>query len=167
MAPIARASWLRGVSSLPNSFAHESYIDELATAAGVDPIAYRLRHLDDPRARDLVAAVAERAGWVPHTAPFSHGRDGTRLFGRGFAYAVYVHGTFPGTAAAWSAWVADVAVDTANRRGRGQPRRGGPGHRDDDQPHRGHAPDPRQRHPIDEPRPEGAGDVRFRRRGEP
>ena len=68
MAPIARASWLRGVSSLPNSFAHESYIDELAVAAGVDPIAYRLRVLDDVRARDLVEAVAERAGWVPHAA---------------------------------------------------------------------------------------------------
>ncbi len=113
MAPIARASWLRGVSSLPNSFAHESYIDELAVAAGVDPIAYRLRVLDDPRARDLVEAVAERAGWVPHAAPLSHGGDGTRVFGRGFAYAVYVHGKFPGTAAAWSAWVADVAVDKA------------------------------------------------------
>lgn len=37
MAPIVRASWLRGVSALPSSFAHESYIDELATAAGVDP----------------------------------------------------------------------------------------------------------------------------------
>ncbi|REN18131.1 hypothetical protein DSI41_13005, partial [Mycobacterium tuberculosis] len=36
MAPIVRASWLRGVSALPSSFAHESYIDELATAAGVD-----------------------------------------------------------------------------------------------------------------------------------
>ncbi len=33
------------------------------------------------------------------------------LYGRGFAYAVYVHGKFPGTAAAWSAWVADVAVN--------------------------------------------------------
>ena len=38
MPPILRASWLRGVSAMPNSFAHESYIDELATAAGVDPL---------------------------------------------------------------------------------------------------------------------------------
>src|SRR4029453_5284923 len=38
MAPIVRASWFRGVSALPNTFAHESYIDELATEAGVDPI---------------------------------------------------------------------------------------------------------------------------------
>ena len=113
MAPISRASWLRGVSALPNSFAHECFIDELALEAGVDPIEYRLRFLPDRRAIDLVKAVAERAGWVPHAGPLSHGRDGARLLGRGFAYAVYVHGKFPGTAAAWSAWVADVSVDPA------------------------------------------------------
>ncbi|MBX3567436.1 MAG: molybdopterin-dependent oxidoreductase [Rhizobiaceae bacterium] len=111
MPPVARASWFRGVSALPNSFAHESFIDELATAAGVDPIEYRLRYLHDPRAADLVRAVAERAKWKPHTGPFSHGGDGDILYGRGFAYALYVHGSFPGTAAAWSAWVADVAVN--------------------------------------------------------
>ena len=65
MPPIVRASWLRGVSALPNTFAHESYIDELATEAGVDPIEYRLRYLRDPRAIDLVNAVAERADWTP------------------------------------------------------------------------------------------------------
>src|SRR6201991_112598 len=65
MPPIVRASWFRGVSALPNSFAHESYIDELATEAGVDPIEYRLRYLKDQRAVDLVNAVAERAGWIP------------------------------------------------------------------------------------------------------
>ncbi|NGM35539.1 molybdopterin-dependent oxidoreductase [Methylobacterium sp. DB0501] len=111
MPPIARASWLRGVSALPNTFAHESYIDELATAAGIDPIEYRLRYLDDPRAAALVRAVAERAAWVPHTRPGTHGGSGDILYGRGFAYAVYVHGPFPGKAAAWAAWVADVAVN--------------------------------------------------------
>ncbi|KMO24011.1 molybdopterin cofactor-binding domain-containing protein [Methylobacterium indicum] len=111
MPPIARASWMRGVSALPNTFAHESYIDELATAAGIDPIEYRLRYLPDPRAADLVRAVAERAAWVPHTRPGSHGGSGDVLYGRGFAYAVYVHGPFPGKAAAWAAWVADVAVN--------------------------------------------------------
>src|SRR2546423_2068057 len=69
MAPILRASWLRGVSALPNSFAHESYIDELATASGVDPVQFRVRHLKDPRAVDLVQATAQRAGWLPHTQP--------------------------------------------------------------------------------------------------
>ena len=111
MPPIARASWLRGVSALPNTFAHESYIDELASAAGIDPIEYRLRYLDDARAADLVRAVAERAAWTPRTAHGSEGAAGDILYGRGFAYAVYVHGTFPGKAAAWSAWVADVAVN--------------------------------------------------------
>ncbi|ANN61941.1 aldehyde dehydrogenase (plasmid) [Mesorhizobium loti NZP2037] len=111
MPSLARASWFRGVSALPNSFAHESFIDELATAAGVDPIEYRLRYLTDPRAIDLVQAVAERAGWKPHTQPGTHGREGDILYGRGFAYAVYVHGPFPGKAAAWAAWVADVAVN--------------------------------------------------------
>lgn len=43
MAPIVRASWLRGASALPNSFAHESCVDELATAAGVDPVAFRMQ----------------------------------------------------------------------------------------------------------------------------
>src|ERR1700676_5082807 len=64
MPPIVRASWLRGVSALPKPFARESYIDELATEAGVDPIEYRLRYLRDQRAIDLVNAVAERAGWA-------------------------------------------------------------------------------------------------------
>ena len=111
MPPIARASWFRGVSAMPNSFAHESFIDELATAAAVDPIEYRLRYLHDPRAIDLVRAVAERAQWMPHTQPMTLGGDGDLLYGRGFAYAVYVHGKFPGVAAAWAAWVADVAVN--------------------------------------------------------
>ena len=111
MAPIVRASWLRGVSALPNSFAHESWIDECATEARADPVEYRLRFLPDERGSALVRAVAERAGWTPRTAPGSGGGEGDLLFGRGFAYAVYVHGRFPGTAAAWSAWVADVTVN--------------------------------------------------------
>ncbi|MBW4023060.1 MAG: molybdopterin-dependent oxidoreductase [Proteobacteria bacterium] len=113
MPPIVRASWLRGVSAMPNSFAHESWIDEAAAEAGVDPIEYRLRYLDDARAVDLVRAMAERVDWVPHTAPGSLGGEGDILRGRGFAYALYVHGKFPGTPAAWSAWVADVEVNKA------------------------------------------------------
>ena len=107
--PIARASWFRGVSALPNTFAHESYIDEAATEAGVDPIEYRLRYLKDPRAVDLVNAVAERAGWTPR--PVRQEKDGEIVHGRGFAYALYVHSKFPGYGAAWSAWIADVAVN--------------------------------------------------------
>jgi nicotinate dehydrogenase subunit B len=113
MPPIVRASWLRGVSALPNSFAHESYIDELATEAGVDPIEYRLRYLKDPRAVDLVNAVAERADWTPRPTWKEPVAERDIVRGRGFAYALYVHGPFPGKPAAWSAWIADVAVNKA------------------------------------------------------
>ncbi len=111
MAPIVRAAWMRGVSALPNTFAHESFMDEMAFAAGEDPVNFRLRHLDDPREADLVRRTAEQAGWTPHVGPRLR-REGRMAFGQGFAFATYVHGTFPGTAAASSAWVVDVAVDT-------------------------------------------------------
>ncbi|MEJ1170082.1 molybdopterin cofactor-binding domain-containing protein [Variovorax sp. CCNWLW235] len=116
MAPIVRASWLRGVSALPSSFAHESYIDELATAAGVDPVQFRLRHLTDPRAVELVQATAQKAGWRMRTGPQENadgglGAGGDILFGQGFAYARYVHSKWPGFGAAWAAWVADVEVN--------------------------------------------------------
>lgn len=112
MPQLARAAWLRGVSAMPNTFAHESFIDELAAAAQVDPVEYRLRYLTDPRAVDLVRATAKKAGWRPHEKWGSMGVEGDIAYGRGFAYAVYVHGKFPGTAAAWAAWVAEVAVNT-------------------------------------------------------
>ncbi|MDM0111578.1 molybdopterin-dependent oxidoreductase [Variovorax sp. J22R133] len=116
MAPIVRASWLRGVSALPNSFAHESYVDELATAAGVDPVAFRLRHLHDPRAAELVQATAQKAGWRMRTGPQENadgglGPGGDILFGQGFAYARYVHSKWPGFGASWAAWAADVEVN--------------------------------------------------------
>jgi nicotinate dehydrogenase subunit B len=113
MPPIVRASWFRGVSALPNTFAHESYIDELATEAGVDPIEYRLRYLKDPRGIDLVKAVAERAGWTARQQRQERLAAGDIVRGRGFAYALYVHSKFPGYGAAWSAWIADVAVNKA------------------------------------------------------
>lgn len=110
MAPVLRASWLRGVSALPNSFAHESYIDELATAAAVDPVEFRLRHLKDPRASELLQATAQRADWQPRTAPRLRA-DGEVLRGQGVAYARYIHSKWPGFGSAWAAWVADVEVN--------------------------------------------------------
>ena len=116
MPPIVRASWLRGVSALPNSFAHESFIDELATQAGQDPVQFRLKHLNDPRAAELVQATASKANWRTRTGPQENadgglGPGGDILFGQGFAYARYVHSKWPGFGAAWSAWVADVEVN--------------------------------------------------------
>jgi nicotinate dehydrogenase subunit B len=91
MAPIVRASWFRGVSALPNTFAHESWIDEAASEAGADPIEYRLRYLHDPRGRALIETLATRVGWEPGTAPHKRRDEHGRLIGRGFAYAHYVH----------------------------------------------------------------------------
>lgn len=112
---IARASWLRGVSALPNTFAHESFIDEVAHRCGADPLAFRLRHLPDTRACELLVALAQAAEWR-EGARGSRGQpdaDGL-LRGRGIAYARYVHSKFPGFGAAWAAWIVDVEVDPAS-----------------------------------------------------
>lgn len=111
IAPIVRAAWMRGVSALPNTFAHESFMDELAFEAGEDPVAFRLRHLDNPVEADLVRRTAEAGGWEERTGPRFR-REGRMAYGQGFAFATYVHGAFPGTSAASAAWVCDVAVDT-------------------------------------------------------
>ncbi len=114
MAPIVRAAWMRGVSALPNVFSHESFIDELAFRHGEDPLAFRLRFMEDTRARELSEAVAARAGWRPGQRPQPIGdpaRPHVRR-GRGFAQHQYVHGTFPGVGSAYCAWVCDVEVDT-------------------------------------------------------
>jgi nicotinate dehydrogenase subunit B len=111
MPTIARAAYFRGVSALPTSFAHESYIDELAEAAGVDPVDYRLRHLEDERAIALVREVAQKADWEQHTAPRKRMLSADVAHGQGFAYAVYVHGPWPGKAAAYAAWATEVEVN--------------------------------------------------------
>lgn len=111
---IARASWLRGVSALPNTFAHESFIDELAHRSGADPLAFRLRHLPDERARELLTALAQAAEWREGARGSRGERDADGLLrGRGVAYARYIHSKFPGFGAAWAAWIADVEVDPA------------------------------------------------------
>ena len=111
LAPLVRASWFRGVSALPNAFAHDAFADECAAIAGVDPLAFRLRHLNDARAAELLQAVATRAGWTARTR--REPNDARIAHGRGIAYARYVHSRFPGFGAAWSAWVVDLTVDRA------------------------------------------------------
>jgi CO/xanthine dehydrogenase Mo-binding subunit len=58
-----RTSSLRGLGALPNVYALECFMDELAERAGADPVDYRLSLLSDPRARRLITNVAERCGW--------------------------------------------------------------------------------------------------------
>lgn len=111
-APIVRASWMRGVSALPNVFAHECWIDECAYLAGEDPLAYRLRYLKDPRAVALTHAAHKQADWQDGPAHRNPAPADQRLVkGRGFAYARYYHSKFPGYGAAWATWICDVTVD--------------------------------------------------------
>jgi nicotinate dehydrogenase subunit B len=77
-----RVSALRSLGAHMNVFAIESFIDELALAAGSDPVTFRLAHLDDPRARDVITAAADEFHWAARATP-SGG------YGYGFAFARY------------------------------------------------------------------------------
>jgi CO/xanthine dehydrogenase Mo-binding subunit len=59
-----RTGALRSLGASPNTFAIESFMDELARAAGQDPIAFRLAQITDPRLRRVLEAVRERSGWT-------------------------------------------------------------------------------------------------------
>jgi nicotinate dehydrogenase subunit B len=101
-APL-RTSALRTLGGYANVFALESFVDELAAAAGADPVDFRLRHLRDTRARAVIEAAAQRAGWTAGTRS-----DGAR--GRGVGFARYKN------LACYCAVIADVAVDRASGR---------------------------------------------------
>lgn len=68
LRPPVRTSALRGLGALPNVFALECFMDELAERAGIDPVQYRLSLLSDPRARRLIENVAERCDWASRGA---------------------------------------------------------------------------------------------------
>ena len=96
-APV-RTSALRGLGAMPNVFALECCIDELAERAGQDPVAYRLSITADARARAVIEKVAAMAKWNAG-APVGSGR------GRGIAFARYKN------RAAYSAVVVELSVD--------------------------------------------------------
>jgi CO/xanthine dehydrogenase Mo-binding subunit len=80
-----RVSALRSLGATANVFAIESFMDELAAAAGADPVEFRLRHLKDPRARAVIETVAKKAGW-------RKGEKGDGARGRGIGFARYKNG---------------------------------------------------------------------------
>jgi CO/xanthine dehydrogenase Mo-binding subunit len=98
-----RVSALRTLGAYANVFALESFMDELATAAGADPVAFRLAHMKDPRARAVIEKAAQLAVWTP-------GQKGDGARGRGIGFAKYKN------LACYVAVVADVEVDRASGR---------------------------------------------------
>jgi len=100
-----RISALRALGAYLNVFAIESFMDELAAAAGADPVEFRLRHLEDARGRDVIELAASRFGWKPGVRAAA-GR------GRGFAFARYKN------LAAYCAIACEVDVDAESGRAR-------------------------------------------------
>jgi nicotinate dehydrogenase subunit B len=96
-----RVSALRGLGSPGNVFAIESFMDELATVAGEDPVAFRLKHLDDDRAKDVIWAAVETAGWQAGVRGLGEGH------GQGLGFAQYKNEK------CYVAVVFDVRVDVA------------------------------------------------------
>jgi nicotinate dehydrogenase subunit B len=77
-----RVSAMRSLGAYHNVFSIESFMDELAAAAGADPVEFRLKHLDDPRGRDVINKAAQGFGW-------QKGKKAPRDRGFGFAFARY------------------------------------------------------------------------------
>jgi nicotinate dehydrogenase subunit B len=82
-----RVSSFRSLGGSKNTFANESFLDELAAAAGADPLEYRLRYLADPRERTVLIAAAEKAGWESRPSPRTS--NANLAEGRGIAFARY------------------------------------------------------------------------------
>jgi nicotinate dehydrogenase subunit B len=102
---------LRSPSRLQNTFAHESLMDEIASQVKADPAAYRLRHVNDPRLREVISAAAKAANWDARPSPKAGARDGAGVAtGRGMSCVLYEGDN------GYCALVAEVDVDRATGR---------------------------------------------------
>ena len=100
-----RISAMRALGAYHNVFSIESFMDELAAAAGADPVEFRLKHLDDARGRDVIEKAAQAFGWQKGQKP-PPGR------GYGFAFARYKN------LAAYCAIASEVEVNRQSGRPR-------------------------------------------------
>jgi len=104
-------AWLRSPDRLQHTFAHESFMDEIAASLQADPVQYRLRHLSDPRFINVVSTVAQKALWDTRPSPKADNPilrlfSGTRVVtGRGFSCVLYEGND------GYCATVAEVFVD--------------------------------------------------------
>jgi CO/xanthine dehydrogenase Mo-binding subunit len=99
-----RPAWIRAPGRMQNTFANESFLDELSAAAGADPLEFRLRHLKDARGAELLERLASIAAWE-RAAAKPRDRTARIASGRGLAFVKYeVVRTYVGV-------VADVEID--------------------------------------------------------
>ena len=101
-----KPSWIRTPGRMQNTYANESFLDELAAAAGSDPLDFRLRHLKDERGAELLRRLALLSRWERRPSPQrGAGDDGATARGRGVSYVKYeLNRTYVGA-------VAEVEVD--------------------------------------------------------
>jgi nicotinate dehydrogenase subunit B len=85
-----RPSWIRTPGRMQNTYANECFMDELAAAAGEDPIAFRRKVLDpaDKRGLEVLDRVAQLAKWESRASP-KPGESGDVVTGRGVSYCKY------------------------------------------------------------------------------
>jgi nicotinate dehydrogenase subunit B len=95
---------LRAPARIQNTFANESFVDELAYAAGADPVAFRLQHLKDQRLIDVITLAAKMAKWKTGPAAANIGK-GRYVTGRGIAAMLYEGNN------GYNAAVVEVTVD--------------------------------------------------------
>jgi len=96
---------LRSPARIQNTFAHECFMDELASRVKADPLEYRLRHLSDPRLTGVVKAAAKAANWDARPSPKPEVRKTGIVTGRGIACVLYEGDN------GYSAMVAEVEVN--------------------------------------------------------
>src|SRR4029078_1812276 len=80
---------LRSPERLQNTFAHESFLDEIAASVKADPVEYRLRHLADTRLIDVVKGAARAANWETRPSPRNAARRTGVAAGRGISCVLY------------------------------------------------------------------------------